>query len=143
MTTSPVVSFYVGDGVLQHFMAPTNWSAHCSRARLDITYRTRSDTPAIINISFFGNRNTPQNVSSISLHGAGVEYHLENISVILVRPEDNELRITSIGDRDILIYLLTNEHITLKAKIDGAAIVYTPGRNFNRSRNQFLSALLF
>ena len=142
-TPPPVISFFVGDGAMQHFMATTNWAAQDSRAQLDITYRTGTGNPAIVNISFFGNRSTPQNVSSISLHGAGVEYQLENISVILVRSEKNELRITSTGDMGELIYLLNNEHIRLKAKIDGVTFIYTPGRNFDRSRTRFLDALLF
>ena len=139
----PVRSFLVGDGVLQHFMAPTNWSARDSRARLDITYRTRTDNPAIINISFFGSSGTPQTISAVSLHGAGVEYHLENISVLLTRPGENELRITSTGDRDTLIDLLNSEAITLRAEIDGITFIHTPERNFDRSRTRFLDALSF
>jgi len=137
----PVRSFFAGDGVVQHFISPTNWNARGSSALLDITYRTRTDDPAIINISFFGNRSTPQNVSSVSLHGTGVDYHLENISVILVRPAENELRITSTGDRDGLLHLLNSENITLRAEIDGVIFIHTPGRNFDRSRTYFLAAL--
>ena len=142
-TTSPTRSFYVGGGVMQHFMAPTNWNARNSRARLDITYRTGAGTPAIINISFFGSRSMPLTVSSVSLHGAGVELHLENISVITIRPGSNELRVTSTGDRYGLIRLLNSEEITLKAEIDGVIFIYTPERNFRLSRMHFLTALLF
>ena len=61
----------------------------------------------------------------------------------MVRPATNELRITSTGDREGLIRLLNSENITLRAEIDGTTIVYTPGRNFDRSRTHFLTAILF
>jgi hypothetical protein len=141
--TPPLKVYLVGDGVFQYFLSPTNWTAQNTKAQLDITYRTKTDTPATVNISFFGNRNTPQTVSSVSLHGREIDYPLENISVILVKPDRNELRITSTGDRDELIYLLNNEPITLKAEVDGIIYIYTPEKGFITLKNRFLAAILF
>jgi hypothetical protein len=141
--TPSLVSFFAGDGVIQYFLPPTNWTARNSKAALDITYRTNSDMLPFINITFFGGRNMPRGIGSVSLHGDGIDYPLENISVLFANVDRNELRITSTGDRDALIALLNSEPITLRAEFDGIEHIYTPDKRFINLKNKFLIAASF
>jgi hypothetical protein len=134
------VSFFVEDGVIQHFLSPTHWTAKNSKVKLDITYRTGVDWPATVNISFYGKKTTPRNVNSVFLYGTE-ECPLEYISVILVDPDQNELRISFNADRDKLINLLKAELITLTATVDGTRYVYTPKKKFYKNKDKFLIAI--
>jgi hypothetical protein len=142
-TTPSLKSFFVSDGVIQHFLSPTTWKARNSEALLDITYRTGSDLPAIVNISFYGKKNVPRNVRSISLHGAEVTIPLEEVTILFVNARKNELRITSIADRDLLIPLLNSEPITLRAEIDGAMHTHIPHKKFIELKDNFLIAVFY
>jgi hypothetical protein len=102
----PVVSFYAGDGQLQHFLSPTNWKEKDSKAKLDVTYRTGVDWPAIVNISFYGKKSMPNNISSASLFGNDIECPLEYDFEILTNPDKNELRISCNADRNKFIEVL-------------------------------------
>jgi hypothetical protein len=135
-----LVSFFVEDGVIQHFLSPTNWTAKDSSAKLDITYRTGVDWPAIVNISFYGKKTMPRNVSSVFLRGTE-ECPLEYTSVILVDPDKNELRISFNADRDRLVNLLKAERITLTATVDSTQYVYTPKKKFYKNKDKFLIAI--
>jgi hypothetical protein len=137
----PYVSFFVSDGVIQYFLSPTKWAAKGSTAKLDATYRTGVDLPAIVNISFYGNKSTPKNVSSVFLRGAEVECLLEYITVILVEPDKNELRISFYADRDKFVNILRSEKITLTAEVDGTEYVYIPKKKFFKNKNKFLVAI--
>jgi len=134
-------TYYVGDGIYQFFIPPTEWNAKDSKAKLDVTYRTGPDltTPATVNISFYGKKERPQNVSSASLHGAGVDCPLEGIKIILVNDDKKEYRITSQADRDAFVSLLNAEPFTLTAEVDGVSYTYTPHKYFKKLRNKFLS----
>jgi len=139
----PFMSYYVGDDIYQYFLSPSEWNAKNSKAKLDVTYRTGPNltTPATVNISFYGNKERPKNVSSASLHGAGVDCPLENIKIILVNDEKKEYRITSQADRDVFIALLNAEPITLTAEVDGVSYTYTPHKFFKKLKKQFLSEI--
>jgi hypothetical protein len=137
----PYVSFFVGDGVIQHFLSPTNWKAKNSSAKPDVTYRTGTDLPATINISFYGNKSTPGNIGSVSLHGTNAECPLEYISVIFAEPGKNELRISFNADRDEFVNVLKTDQITLSAEVDGAVYVYVPEKKFYKNKNKFLAAI--
>jgi len=135
----PLISFYIGDGVTQHFLSPTEWTSRNSTAKLDITYRTLSaDMPAIINISFYGNKIMPGNVRSVSLHGQGEECLLEYDFTILTNPGKYELRIAFTADREDLIDLFETEPITLRAEVDGVVYVYNPEKNFYELKNKLM-----
>jgi len=144
VSTPDLKTFLVGDGVLQFFIPPTEWNAKDSKASLDVTCRTGPDitAPATVNISFYGNKERPKNVSSASLHGAGTDCPLDDISIILVNNEKKEYRITSKADRDKYFAVLNGEPITLTAEVDGVPYTYTPGKQFIKLKNQFLSEIL-
>jgi hypothetical protein len=145
--TPSLVSFFVETGVIQYFLSPTDWMVQDSgtkapkaKARLDITYRTGADSPATVNISFFGEKSIPRKITSIALNGNGIVYPLENIVVLYPEPEKRELRITTEGNRDTLMSVLEADIITLTAEIDGVLYTYTPDKNFITLKNDFLTA---
>jgi hypothetical protein len=148
--TAPVpslITFFVETGVIQYFLSPTNWAVHDSgtkvpkaKARLDITYRTGTDTPATVNISFFGEKSIPRKITSIALNGNGIVYPLENIVVLYPTPEKRELRVTTEGNRDTLASVLEADDITLTAEIDEVLYTYTPDKNFIKIKNEFVTA---
>jgi hypothetical protein len=143
--SAPVLrSFAVGDGIYQYFIPPTEWNAKDAKAKLDVTYRTGPEltTPATVNISFYGKKERPKNVSSASLNGAGTDCPLENISIILVNDDKKEYRITTQADRDAFIALLNAEPFTLKAEVDGVSYTYTPHKHFIKLKTRFLSEIL-
>ena len=137
----PYVSFFVSDGVIQHFLSPTKWTAKGSTAKFDATYRTGVDWPAIINISFYGDKSTPKDVSSVSLRGTNVECPLEYVNVIFFETDKNELRVSFNADRNKFINVLENDQITLTAEVDGVVYVYTPEKKFLKNKNLFLDAI--
>lgn len=137
----PLVSFFVSDGVIQYFLSPTEWIASGSKAKLDITYRTGVDTPATVNISFYGSATTPRSVSSVLLRGTELECPLEFINIIFPDPEKKELRVSFTADRDKIVDLFETEPITLKAEVDGADYVYVPNQNFYDLKNKFVTAV--
>jgi hypothetical protein len=141
--TSPpsIVSFFVSDGVIQHFLSPTNWKAKDSTAKFDVTYRTGSDLPAIINISFYGNNSTPNDVSSVFFFFSDIECPLEYTSVIFVEPDKNELRISFNADRDEFVNVLKTDQITLSAEVDGVVYVYVPEKRFFENKNKLLDEI--
>jgi len=142
-TTPPLISFFAGDGIIQHFLSPTNWTSNSknSRARADVTYRTGVDTPATVNVSFYGNKTVPRNVKDVSLRGMGIECPLETISVFFADPEKNELRISFSADRDKFVNVMRAREITLTAVVDGAAYVYTPEKDFYKLKDKFLVSI--
>ena len=147
-TTAPapsLVSFFIETGVMQYFLPPTDWVAQGSgtKARLDITYRTGTDTPATVNISFFGKKSIPRRITSIAFKGNSIVYPLENIVVLYPEPEKRELRVTTEGNRDTLVSVLEAESVTLIAEIDGVLYTYTPDKNFNSVKDDFVTALSY
>jgi hypothetical protein len=135
----PYVSFFVSDGVIQHFLSPTKWTAKGSTAKFDVTYRTGVNWPAIVNISFYGDKSTPNNVSSVFLHGTNVECPLEYVNVIFFETDKNELRISFSADRNKFIDVLGTDQITLVAEVDGAVYVYAPEKKFYKNKNKLLA----
>jgi hypothetical protein len=145
-TTPPLISFLVGEGVVQHFLSPTYWtsaSSKKSKAMLDVTYRTGEDTPATVNISFYGNKITPRDVRDISLHGMGIECPLEFITTIYSVPDKNELRLSFSADRDKFVDIMRTQQAALTAVVDGITCVYTPEKNFYKLKNKFLAEILY
>jgi len=142
-TTPPLISFYVGDGVIQLFLSPTYWTStpKNSIAAPDVTYRTGVDTPATVNISFYGNKTTPRSARDVSLHGMGIDCPLETISVLFADPEKNELRVSFSADREKFVDILKTRQITLTAVVDGVSYVYTPEKNFYNLKDKFLVSI--
>jgi hypothetical protein len=141
-TTTPAIkSFFIAPGVIQYFLPPTDWTTKNSRkikARLDITYRTRTESPAAINISFINEDGYFRNVSSATLVGDGFEYALNDITVFFIDPVKHELRIGAMGDRDTLTRLLESNSIVLRALIDGAEYIFEHDKTFFVLKEQFL-----
>jgi hypothetical protein len=143
-TTPSLVSYFVASG-MQYFLPPTKWTAQGSRAsaQVDITYRTGTDTPAIVNISFFGEKSLPRRITSISFHGKGIDYPLDNITVLFPDPGKRLLRVSTEGNRDTLASMLESETITLTAEIDGIKYTYIPHKDFIKLKDDFLTALSY
>ena len=139
-TKPSLTTFFVSDGVNQYFVPPTEWSAQGSRAsaKLDITYRTNTNVPATVNISFFGEKETPRKINSISLVGKDIECPLDNIAVIYPDLDKRKLRVTTQGNRDTIISVFEAEPVTLVAEIDGVKYTYVPDKNFIKLKNDFL-----
>ena len=137
-----LIVYLVDPGVRQYFMPPTDWasSGATAKARLDITYRTGEETPAIVNISFIGKKAMPGRIGSVSINGAGISCPLDNITVLFPDPKNNEVRITSEADRDLLIAVLGSEPIAITAEIGGATQTFTPGKQFISIKNDLLIA---
>jgi hypothetical protein len=142
--TPTVKSFFVAPGVMQYFLPPTDWTVENSKrikARLDITYRTKVETPATVNLSFFNMGKDIQNVSSASLVGDGVDYPLTDMVFFFFNPETKELRISSSGDRYTLADVLEAENITLKAVVDGTEYLYKPSKDFFSLKDRFVAGI--
>jgi hypothetical protein len=144
-TAPSLTSYFVTTGVMQYFLPPTEWAAQGSRSKacLDITYRTGTDTPATVNISFFGEKSIPRSIISVSLNGSGVDYPLDNITVLYPNPDERELRITAEGSRDTLASLLESETITLTAEIDGVIHTYISRKDFIKLKDDLLTVISY
>jgi len=145
-STGPsLISYYIDINVLHFFISPSNWTATGSKfkAQLDITYRTGTDTPAIVNISFFGDKSIPRRITTIYFNGNDIKYFLENITILYPDPKKRELRVSTTGNRDALITLLESDNITLIAEIDGVFYVFNPDKNFNKIKNDFLISVSY
>jgi hypothetical protein len=141
--TPELKSYLAGEGVIQYFIPPTGWKARGVQARLDITYRSNTDTPATVNISFLGEKTIPRKITSVSLNGNGSACPLTGISVMYPDPDRRELRITSQGDRNALAETLAADTVTLAAEIDGAAYTFTPDSGFKKVKDSFLTAIAY
>ena len=144
-TKPSLVSYYLDVGVMHYFIPATEWSGIGSKAKakLDITYRSGSDAPVTVNVSFFGENSLPRSITSISLNGNEIECSLENISVLFPNPKDRELRITTQGDRGNFISVLESASITLIAEIDCTRHSFLPNQQFYKVRNEFLTAISY
>jgi len=141
-STSPeLITFYVSEGVNQYFLPPLDWTAANSKAKLDITYRTGTNAPATVNISFYGKKTVPVNVKSVFLHTTEKDCMLEYLNIILENPDKKELRVSFSADRDDLVSLLKSRLITLSAEVDGIKYNYSPDKNFSDVKNKFLAAI--
>ncbi|MDR0473934.1 MAG: hypothetical protein LBH43_09740 [Treponema sp.] len=145
-TTAPSLkSYFVDAGVIQFFLSPTEWRVKDSRmyAKLDITYRTGTDTPVAVNISFFGEKAPPSKITFLSLNGNDIDYPLNTITVLYHDIEKREVRISSKGDHDNLPTLLEAEPISLTAEIDGAGYTFIPDKRFIELKNNFLVTISY
>ena len=143
VTTPEMRVFTTGDGMM-YFIPPTEWKTKSKdTAKLDITYHTGTDAPAVVNITFIGKEAVPRKITYVVLNGAGVEYPLSNIKALYADSKKRELRVTTEGDRDTLISVLETESITLTAEIDGALYTYTPHKSFIELKDNFVITLSY
>ncbi|MDR3019368.1 MAG: hypothetical protein LBU66_00515 [Treponema sp.] len=126
-----------------YYFSPTEWLSKNNKntmAKLDISYRSDEDNPVICNISFFNTDKAPDSVTEIVLSGEGKDFPLNDVSVLIIKPENYELRITSTLHITELMELFESKTFSLKANIDGIVYQYDPHRDFYTFRNQFLDA---
>jgi hypothetical protein len=144
--TSPeLITLFAGPGVLQYHLPHNGWQAENSkkiRATLDVTYRTNSENPVFINISFYNSAGNPRLLSSAVLEGGGIVYPLENISVLHINAKKKELRVTTEGNRQDFLPLMKAENIVLRAVVDGVEYSCIPGKDFYSLRDEFLATLI-
>jgi len=139
-TTPPTsIKTFATETGLMYFIPPTNWETRSrDKAKLDITYHTGSDLPPVVNISFFGKKDIPRRVTSVSFDGESMSYPLSNIRALYADSKKRILRITTEGDRDTLLSLLEADTITLTAEIDGIGYNYTSEKIFSELKTDFL-----
>ena len=136
-TAPNMMAFPAGDGQM-YFLPPTEWKSKSKdTAKLDITYRTGTDAPPAVNITFTGKKKAPRRVTYAALNGAGVEYPLSNIKALYADSKKRELRVTTEGDRDTLVSVLAADPVTLTAEIDGVLYTYTPHEWFITLKDDF------
>jgi hypothetical protein len=140
--TSPNMRSFSTDNGMMYFLPPTEWKTKSNdTAKLDITYHTGTDVPAVVNITFKGKKLIPRRVTYVTLNGEGVEYPLTNIKVLYADSQKHELRITTEGDRGTLVSVLETEPITLIVEIDEVLYTYTPHKWFNILKDDFAITL--
>ncbi|MDR2922121.1 MAG: hypothetical protein LBU85_02120 [Treponema sp.] len=145
-TITPSIFTTVADvDIMQYFLPATEWVDADSKAKAfpDITYRTNTDTPAAVNISFYGKKDVPRRITYISLNGNGVDYPLENIKILYIDSDKRILRVTTQGNRDTLASLLETSSITLTAEIDGVKYTYIPHKDFIKLKDDFLTMISY
>jgi hypothetical protein len=144
--TSPeLITLFAGPGIIQYHLPHSRWRAEDSkkiRADLDLTYRTNSENPVFVNISFYLPKGNPRLISSIILEGGGITYPLENINVLYINARKKELRVGTEGGRQDFLPLIRSTDMALRAVVDGAEYLYTPGKDFYRLRDEFLATLI-
>jgi len=138
-TMPDLMQFPSNEGIM-YFFPPTTWKTKgdISFAKVDITYHSVRDLPAAVNISFFGKKSMPLKITSVVLNGEGIEYPLSNIQILFANRKNKEFRITTEGDRKLLLPLLKAKPITLTAEIDGVQYTFTPNKNFTVLVDDFL-----
>jgi len=137
---TPELMQFPNDMGTMYFFPPTNWKSTggVNLAKLDLTYNSGRDLPAAVNISFFGKKTLPRKVTSAVLNGNGIAYPLANFKTLYAKSKTKELRITTEGDRDLLLDLLKAQPITLTAEIDGVQYTFTPEKNFSLLVDDFV-----
>jgi len=138
-TTPDLLQFPSGEGIM-YFFPPTTWKTKgdISFAKVDITYHSGRDLPAAVNISFFGKKSMPHKITSAVLNGEGIVYPLSNFQTLYANRRKKEFRITTEGDRKLLLSLFKARPIILTAEIDGVQYTFTPDKNFNTLVDDFL-----
>jgi hypothetical protein len=104
-----------------------------------MTYVKEAGKPVVCNISFFHKEAIIGEVNSLRFTGNGRTYSLNNIRVLLTRPSQNELRITSVISIENILNLFQSEKIVLEAVIDSAHYIFMPNTEFLHYREQFLN----
>jgi len=134
-----LMQFPSGDGTM-YFFPPTSWkgTGDINLAKLDITYNSAKTLPATVNISFFGKKTLPHKLTSAVLNGEGITYPLANFNILYIKRKNNELRVTTEGDRELLLALFKAQPITLTAEIDGEQYTFKPDKNFTMLIDDFL-----
>jgi hypothetical protein len=131
--------------VNQYFFPANNWTVSNTKAvsaTVDITYRTNSENPVYVNLSFFNKKQYPRNLSAAALEGGGIVYPLDSIQTLRIDSKRYELRVTTNGQRENFLPLMRSEDIILRATVDGNEHIYTPGKNFYILRDQFFADLI-
>jgi len=131
----------LSESLTRYYIPATTWQAKTDRSvscRLDITYIDEPGRPAVCNISFFNKNAVPKEVTLPSFMADGRVYPLEDVSIMFVRAEYNELRITSVIKIDELLNLFQSDKISLKAVIDSVEYIFEPDKKFMGYRGQFL-----
>jgi len=138
-TAPELMQFPSGEGIMYFFPA-TTWKTKgdVSFAKVDITYHSGRTLPAAVNISFIGKKTFPRKITSAVLNGSGITYPLSNIQTLYANRKKKEFRITTEGDRNLLLPLLKAQPITLTAEIDGVQYTFTPDKNFTILIDDFL-----
>jgi hypothetical protein len=146
-TSSPHIRVtYISEQVNQYYIPFTTWKVKNTKnisARLDITYRSEDNKPAICNISFFDETKMPAQVTNIALVGDGIRYPLNEVQLLLTRQERHEYRITSLISIQDLETVLNAQSIILYFIFDTIEYQAAPQKDFFPYRDQFLTEINF
>jgi hypothetical protein len=110
----------------------TNWKVRGGypKVRVDITYADEPGRPAVLNASLVQRREPPRSFGPAFISGGLSSFPLEDISVLLVNPGDNLLRITSNINGDNFAALLDAKDISLIFTLDGREYRAVPPGKF-------------
>jgi hypothetical protein len=132
----------ISESLTRYYIPATTWPEKADRSvscRLDMTYIDEPGKPAVCNISFFNKNTVPKEVAlpSFMADDGGI-YILNDVSIMFIRSEYKELRITSTIEINELRNLFQSGKILLKAVIDSVEYTFEPDKKFMRYRRQFL-----
>jgi len=126
--------------VTRYYIPVTKWQESKSRTvtcQPDITYLDEPGRSVICNISFFNRNVTLRNMDAVFFTADGMNYPLENVNIMFIRPEFNEIRITSSIEINELLKIFNAKNILIKAVIDSNEYTFEPDKEFLRYINQF------
>jgi hypothetical protein len=107
-----------------------------------MTYVDEAGKPVVCNISFFHKEAIIGEVNSLRFTGNGGTYSLNNIRVLLTRPAQNEVRITSVISIEDILNLFQSKKIVLEAVIDSVQYIFMTNAEFLHYREQFLNMIV-
>ncbi|MDR3248924.1 MAG: hypothetical protein LBT39_09085 [Treponema sp.] len=146
MSSDPLLfSSTLPDGGKLYYLPVTPWKAGgdlgLAEIRLDITCRTSGDQQGTVNISFFGRKDLPGEITALVLGCDGFEYPLHDTEMLLERPEQLELRLTAAIPADALKRISPGENIYLAFSLDGRALQSPAPKEFYIYARQLDAAL--
>jgi hypothetical protein len=133
----------ISESLTRYYIPATTWTEKADRSvtcRLDMTYIDEPGKPVVCNISFFNKNTIPKEVSLPAFTADGRIYPLNDVSIMFIRAEYKELRITSVMEINELLNLFQSNKILLKVIIDSVEYTFEPDKEFTRYRKQFLES---
>ncbi|MDR0601325.1 MAG: hypothetical protein LBG42_03000 [Treponema sp.] len=115
-----------------YYIMVTGWKVRGGypKVRVDVTYIDEPGKPAVFNVSLVQRKEPPRSFGPAFINDGLSSFPLEDISVLLVNPEDNLLRITSNINSDNFAALLDAKNISLIFTLDGREYQAVPPRKF-------------
>ncbi|MDR0443655.1 MAG: hypothetical protein LBH44_09635 [Treponema sp.] len=134
----------ISETLTRYYIPATKWQEEADRlimCRPDMTYINEPGRAVVCNISFLMNDAVPTEITSLSFSADSGIYPLNDVSLMFVRTEYKEQRITSTIEISELLHLFQSEKIMLNAVIDSVEYTFRPDKEFMLYRSQFLEQI--